>query len=444
MARFTTLAALLLAPSTTWAADLFVAPGGGPGTFASISAAVAAAAPDDQIHVAAGTYIETVFVDKPLAIFAAPGAVLQHPVVTLLSPETLEVRDIALGEEVVISGLKVVGTSGSQLSQIVIHTIGVENCAGRVVLHDIEVETRRFSALVLADADHVQLMDSRIYPNVGSVSECCLHPAVQVANSTLFASNSSIDGLPMPSPGSFPFAINTEAMVANFSRVVLHGCELTGGAGGPNGLTATWGAPAIEAFGSIVELRGTSAQGGAGGVLPPSPLLPQGAIGQGGPGVTLLSSSQSVVDQGTTTVGGLSGDGLAQAAGLEAFSGSSAVTSPVSFPLLRVAAPSGPGAIGQPMALALTGLPNERHFLFLSAQSAIPGVQPGIAGEFLLDSVGLNYLGRVPLDAQGVGQWSTTVPADPALIGLTAFFQTLSPVTAFPAFGNPALLPITG
>lgn len=444
MHRPAIFAALFLVPSTAWATDLFVAPGGGPGTFPSISAAVAAAAPGDHLYVAAGTYVETVSVAKPLSIFAAQGAVLQHPVVTQLSPPTLEVRDIGVGEDVVISGLKVVGTGGSLLSLIVIHTIGVKDCQGRVVLHDLEVETRRFSALVVEDADQLLLMDSQLYPNVGFVGDCCLHPAVQVANSTLFASNSSIDGLPMPSPGSFPFAINTEALVANLSRVVLHGCELTGGSGGSSGLTATWGAAAIEAFASVVELRGTSAEGGVGGFAPPSGLLPQGAVGQGGPGVTLLSSSQSVVDQSTTTVGGLSGDGLAQAAGLEAFSGSTAVTSAVHFPLLRVASPGGSASLGQQVTLDLTGLPNERHFLFLSPSAAFASTQPGFAGDFLLDSTSLNYLGRVPLNSQGLGQWTTTVPADPALIGFTAFFQTVAPITAFPAFGNAVLLPITG
>lgn len=444
MHRPAIFAALLLVPAPAWAADLFVAPGGGPGTFPSISTAVAAAAPGDHIYVAAGTYVETVSVAKPLSIFAAQGAVLQHPLVTQLSPETLEVRDIGVGEDVVISGLKVVGTGGSLLSLVVIHTIGVKDCQGRVVLHDLEVETRRFSALVLENADQVLLMDSQLYPNVGFVGECCLHPAARIEDSTLFASNSTIVGLPMPAPGSFPFATNTPALEAVAARVVLHGCELTGGSGGPSGISATWGAPAIEAFDSVVELRGTVAQGGVGGFAPPSVLLPLGAVGQGGPGVTLLSASQSVADQGTAAVGGFSGDGLVQAPPLEVSSGSSAQTSPVHFPLLKVATPSGSASLGQQVTLEMTGLPNERHFLFLSPSSALASSQPGFAGDFLLDSFGLNYLGRVPLDAQGFGQWTTAVPADPALIGFTAFFQTLAPITAFPAFGNAVLLPITG
>lgn len=394
--------------------------------------------------MAAGTYVETVFVDKALSIFAAPGAVLQHPVVTQLSPKTLEVRDIGLGEEVVISGLKIIGSTGSLLSQVVIHTVGVRDSQGSVVLHDLEVETRRFSALEIVNADQVLLLDSNLYPNVGFVSECCLYPAVGVENSTLFASNSVMVGLPMPAPGSFPFAVNTPALAAISARVVLHGCELTGGAGGPSAGTATAGAPAIESFNSGVELRGSMAQGGLGGFLAPSIFLPQGAVGAGGAGVALFNGSQSVADQGTTAAGGLSGDGLVPASPVAVAPGSSAQTSPVLFPLLRVASPSGAGSIGQPMTLNMEGAPNDRHFLFLASASAPESTLPGVAGEFLLDSLSLNYLGRIPLNGQGLGQWSTTVPNDPSLVGFTAFFQTLVPLGAFPAFGNAALLPITG
>lgn len=435
---------LLLVPSAGWAADLTVAPGGAGGAFPSIAQAVAAASPGDHIFVAAGTYVERVLITKPLAIFADPGAVLQHPNVTQLSPKTLEVRDIGAGDEVVISGLRVVGSTGSLLSFVVIHTVGVENCAGSVVLHNVEVETRRFSALDVKNAEQVLLLDSYLYPNVGFVDECCLSPLVRAEDSTLFVTNSVLVGLPIAAPGSFPFATNTPALVASSARVVVQGSDLTGGSGGPSAGTATPGSPAIEAHNSEVELRHTVATGGAGGYIPPSIFLPQGSVGAGGTGLSLFSNTVALVDQDSSAVGGLSGDGLVQASPVLAVSGSSAQLWVIPYPRLDVLSPAGAGSIGQPVTLGLEGLPNDRHLLFLSSASAQQSTLPGVAGEFLLDSASLNYLGRVPLDGQGLGQWSAVVPLDPALVGLTAYFQTLNPVGAFPAFGNAVLVPITG
>ncbi len=70
------LSGVLLAGATTalHAATSCVNPGGTQGCFASISAAVTAAAPNDTINVWAGTYSEYVVVPKPLHIIGADSA----------------------------------------------------------------------------------------------------------------------------------------------------------------------------------------------------------------------------------------------------------------------------------------------------------------------------------------------------------------------------------
>src|SRR3954471_1727645 len=66
------IATFLLGPSgLATAATKCVNPGGTAGCFASINAAVAAAASDDTIKVAAGTYHEDVVIPKPLSIVGA-------------------------------------------------------------------------------------------------------------------------------------------------------------------------------------------------------------------------------------------------------------------------------------------------------------------------------------------------------------------------------------
>ena len=71
--------AVFLLGTSGWAmaATKCVNPGGTGGCFASINAAVAAAASNDTIKVAAGTYHEDVLIPKPLSIVGAGGGT-QH------------------------------------------------------------------------------------------------------------------------------------------------------------------------------------------------------------------------------------------------------------------------------------------------------------------------------------------------------------------------------
>lgn len=173
-----------------------------------------------------------------------------------------------------------------------------------------------------------------------------------------------------------------------------------------------------------------------------------GANGTGGAGANgAVAGANSLLSLSidSSVVGGLAGNGSSTAPAFTLTGGSAVQTNGVLFPELDVLVPAGPaGSIGQPVVLGLAGHPGDRHFLFLAPADAAPTKVPFVGGEFLLSPAGLIYLGRVLLDGAGVGQWSTVVPNDVALIGSRAFFQTLAPVGPTPAFGNVVMLPITG
>jgi len=63
-----TAGAIAASTSSAIAANLCVRPSGGGGCYKTISAAVAAAAPNDVIHVGHGTYHEDVVIDKALSL----------------------------------------------------------------------------------------------------------------------------------------------------------------------------------------------------------------------------------------------------------------------------------------------------------------------------------------------------------------------------------------
>ncbi|MBI1379571.1 MAG: hypothetical protein GC161_00615 [Planctomycetaceae bacterium] len=433
---FVCIANLLLAGGTAAAADLHVAPGGGPGTFATIGAAVDAAEPGDRIFVAAGDYFEGFTVSKSLAILAEPGAALHQP--SLEEPRPLLITELKPEDRVVISGLAFRGPTEAVGPDFEFTSIRALNNKGSIVLHALDIQPGHFHGLRVQSSTDVLLLDSAL--SGSSAADGCVtfvRPLVHLIGSTLYVANSDIQAASAASDTSpCPFAVGGIALFANYSKVVLFHTALAGGEGtqAPSGTLIP--GSAITVSNTQVELRSSVARGGDGAAGTSAP----GAIGAGVSGKSVL-----LVSQGSAVIGGSFGDGSSVTHPYFLMPGSTASATFVLYPRLEFES-SGPaaGKLGQPLHLGLKGHPGDSHYLFLAPHLATGIEIPGVSGEFLLALDGLRCLARVQLDGAGDGAFDTSVPNDPALVGLTAFLQTFAPFGPTPAFGNAVLLPITG
>jgi parallel beta-helix repeat protein len=133
------LACLFLATCTVAsAATLCVNPGGKSGCKATISAAVAAAAPGDTIQVAHGTYAEQVTIAKPLSLIAT--APFTEPPVIDATGKT--------------NGIFINGMATAPLP-------GVAN----VIVAGFEVRNANYEGILVANASNVTLIDNHVHNN---------------------------------------------------------------------------------------------------------------------------------------------------------------------------------------------------------------------------------------------------------------------------------------
>jgi hypothetical protein len=428
------LAPLFVSTGTADAADLFVTPSGGPGTYASIGAAVEAAAPGDIIFVAPGDYVEGFTISKSLTILAEPGAVLHHP--TGEQPDPVLIWKLRASDRVVISGLAFrapAGTVPAGAEFLSIRALGNE---GSIVLHDLDVQPGHYNGLLLQNSQQVLLLESNLTGSLdGTACALPVRPLVQLTQSTLYVDDSELRAASASPDGSpCPFASGGVALFANHSDVVLSGSLARGGEGTQvAGVVLAPGA-ALSVSNSQVELRASVASGGNGAAGTSA----AGAIGAGVSFNSLLQFSL-----GGSITGGVAGDGSTTAPNFVLLSGSIADATDLLFPRLELLQPTAPaGSVGQPFALGLAGHPDDVHLLFFASGVAAGTALPGVAGESLLSPSGMQFQGRVALDGTGAGQWSGVIPDQPSLVGLTAYFQNLAPAGPTPAFGNVVLLPI--
>lgn len=241
LALGTLVAACLTTP--VLAADLYVDAAGAPGTFATLSGAIAAAAPGDRIFVAAGDYAEIVQVNKPLRILAEAGTVLRLPAGQATT--NLTIRDLGPGEEVLVSGIQVLGAvSGLSLPGFEPHAVQVINTEGRVVLHALDVDVMGFSALIAINAPQLLLLDCDFDADFTSAQSCGAYPLVQVAAANLVVSNSEFRGAnafidpTCHRPGMPAFQATGASLIAENSLFV-------GGSSSVQLITAKDGAPAV-------------------------------------------------------------------------------------------------------------------------------------------------------------------------------------------------------
>ncbi len=144
-----TALALALAASAVQAAQRELRPDG-PG----LARAVAAAAPGDILHLAAGVYRGNVRVDKPLALIGRPGAVIDGggagDVIRIAAPG------------VIVRGLRLIG-SGSNLTKMNA-AVFIERAADDAIVEDNDIETNGFG-IWLDGCEAARVLGNRIQGN---------------------------------------------------------------------------------------------------------------------------------------------------------------------------------------------------------------------------------------------------------------------------------------
>src|SRR5262245_664405 len=432
LSRVLRAAFALVALAQLSAADILtVGPAGSGAQFTQIQAAIDAALDDDVILVKPGTY-QKITVAKPLRILGDGTGIVQISG----SGSGVLVQDIARGEELVLSGVRV-QTAGFPPQPV----IRVQDCPGRVVLQDvilpivdpekIGVQIESCARAVLLD---VQIAGAGHYGGFGDTAR----GAVFAQDSALWIANSEIHGT---TEGS---SVTTEAShgveVENSSLRVWRS-RILGGSNPPTMKgSAGDGGTGIRAVSSRVELLGgptSEVTGGDGSYA---------SVGMqdwpGGPGVDLLQDSSARIQEDIPIQGGFDGLGIAQAPDIQVDGSSSYSLVSEVFPTL--VSSDLHAQLGSSFDLTLAGNPGASQILFFSLRLGPTDDFRGVGGRGVLDRLSLSRAARVLIPPSGVHTATFLVPNTSALLGTTLFFRNLEKSASGSALGNPALVTISG
>lgn len=362
----------------------------GPGAFAQIGDAIAAAQPGDTILVATGTYAAFTC-DKPLVIAAEQGATpdvlapLGFPLPTFVAR-----FEAPAGQTVRVSGLR----------------FDAWNVFGAI-------------PLVHVRSGIVSFEDCAFTP-LGRVGQALLVEDAEVwlRDCTLTAYNPSLDA---------------PAMTARRSTVCAVDCRFTGSdLGGDGGLPGSpgggGGGDGILADDSAIHLVGCTLQGGDSAA--PCNSYPAGDGLQTNRG-ELTWIADSVLGGGAATCS--IGAGLRVTSPLPASIARNSVTGapPVSGPassaqLVGLASPPPPPTLGAPFTLAYRTQPGADLFLFFSLD--LDASRPPVTLEPIwAPANGFAFLDSICADTVGVAQFSTSIPNLPALAYVGIWVHAIDP-----------------
>lgn len=176
--------AVLLAGVATAQQVLTVGPGQ---TYATLGAAIAAAAPGDTVLAIGGSYLENLDIDKPLQLVGR-GALLR----TAFPGSGIHVHDLAPNEPFLMRGFTL--QIGSNLNMF----LQVSHCEGPVMLHDLGNQSGAEMWFLQIDQStqvHVaRVLCSSVFANASVVSfeQCVVDPAQLVPGVTATASAISL------------------------------------------------------------------------------------------------------------------------------------------------------------------------------------------------------------------------------------------------------------
>lgn len=343
----------------------------GPGVdFATLQAAIDAASSGDVVLVKDGTYTDFALDAKSLAIAAELAASV---VIRSSSGSASSVRNVALGQSVVLRGLTFHDHAGTRLR--------IEQCPGSVWVEACK-STGSFQFFTLQDAI-----------------------AVHDAASVKFERCALTGGA-----GGFFVALQS-ALASTNSNVNLHDCACLGGAGASVGLGGQPGGAGVTVNGGTLFASGCTILGGAGGDNSPAPFQHCTPPGAGGHGL-VVDGGADVRLLDTQVQGGTGGAAPCEVgpSGVATKLNSGTLT-PVSG-LARGVASTSPVREGQVMRLSFDAQAGDLVFYGFSAGPSDVWL-PSLYGVVLLDA-----------------------PIAVGFVGLQSSAQALSALIAVPDLGS--------
>lgn len=416
-------------------ADLTVGPPASGAEYTDLQAAIDAAMPGETVFLLPGRYEPFRIVQKSLRIVGTgeEEVFIGMAVFSPFSNPATRIETVGVGQEVYISGVTFRSEAGTSAT-----AVRAAQCFGKLVFHDVVFETVEptspGSGLVSIDDCHDLLFDHcRIegydpanHPNafqprggialeVSGFSDVALNQCTVIGGSTGQSAFGEIEA--------------GAAVDIGFSstRLTVHGGEYRGGSATVQAVPEASAVPAPafdmdDYFATFSGSPDTLIRGGDGY------LSNQGVNVPGAPAMNwdVSGLNLKVIAQGPVIEGGLGGDGVAAEAFL-IFPGFGPVQPAERFPGLSL--PASVGAPGSPVTVDVEGSPGGLHAAYLSTRMVTPFELEGFAGEAYLDATDLLFVGLVPLDALGAGQFGIGVPNDPAFSGVIGWFQTVEFLT---------------
>lgn len=393
------------------------------GTFAEVSAALAAAQPGDTILVQPGTY-GPFQVDKAVRI-AATGPGVE---IAAIGANAVRVVNLPAGAEVGLFGIEV---RANPTVAIPPASIVVENNAGTVLFSDVWVDCA-FAGVGLhtAASERVVLVDCRI-DDAGSIGSSPPRGAIESFDSNVYLVGTYVKA----QQGNTGFAEpGDHAMTAIGGSVTLWRSELIGGAGvsGKGFLISPTGGDALRVSGTTVRHFGgpgsllAGGNGALGGFLSPA---------SGGTGLRLIGGASAVVQDAVVLQGGVAPAPGGPTPGSIVAPGSTLADDPTLHPTWL--ATSDVVAVGGTLSIPTTGAPSALCFPFASPTSGPALPLPGITGITFLDPFQLIPGPAFALDPTGAGALTFPIPPTAGLLGLGLWFQAVSFDGATLALTNP-------
>ena len=419
-----------------------VGPPGSGSQYENIEDGVAAVPPGGVVLVASGVYTAQfgLTIDKPMTLLGVGSSQtifrVTSPVPVFLAqiPVPIKVKNLAAGEEVVIAGFQLFGETTFEGPFATAVTIA--DCAGAVAITDVIGSTAaanttwgvavvRNSALVTMDG--CSFVNEFGTGGTGFGTGVVPTPGILVTNSLVHVTDCVVRGGSSYGPILSYIANDGAAGIAADGAIVrLARSVVTGGTGAvPAPLrpvnVVTSGGAAIDATASQILIRGGSGNmltGGQGGLTDTVPIL----FGAGGPAIHLRAGSLASTTPDVVMMSGPDGDNQVT---------TSTVNGPglhaaLPFPLPILATTDKLVAPGSAALFEVSGEPGAVCLSLLATHQASAFAFQGILGMFTLPFPAVVPLPVVTLDAAGAAAFSVPLPANPALVGIAAYSQTVS------------------
>lgn len=402
--------------------------------FTEIQAAVDAAREGDVVRVAPGEYAPFEVI-TPITVLGAGSDktfVRMPPLVTVFIDEAITVRNVFSGS-VRIGGFGVLSASGPD--SFVAAWVLVFNCLADVELFDLHLDVEQVH---LGDSGFIRLVAARSVVlsgcrvTGGAELPALLTPGtfqsaeggyngLDIHSSSVWASDCTFEGCAPRNCVEFPLIGQTitsgaGARVAE-GQLVLSNSRLVGGRGAPS----TQGCASIQAGAGLRNKFGGTTEVHVG---PDSLIL--GGNGDGdssaGPGALLGGPSFLFYPPNGEPVGGMSDSGVPGAC-MESLI-DDAVIFAFEDPQPTLSASAYLVSAGSSVDLQHTGNPNAVQLTFFDFNQGSPTVSLPLDGAAFVDPLTAMPLTPFILDGSGTSASSVPVPGDPALVDLSAIFQT--------------------